>query len=49
LREDNTHLEWLEPYCALSHCDDATLTLRDASRPLKNRRLGGDLTALYQP
>jgi len=48
-REDKTDLAWLAPYCSLAYCDDATLKLRDASRPLKSRRLGGDLTALYQP
>lgn len=47
LQHDKSHLEWLEPYCTLIECDNVTITLRDNSRPLSNRRLGGDLTVLY--
>lgn len=49
LRNDRQDRQWLEPYCTLVKCDSVTQSLRDAARPLKNRRLGGDLTALYQP
>lgn len=47
LRHDNHDLQWLAPYCTLVKCDNVTISMRDAQRPLKDRRLGGDLTALY--
>lgn len=43
----NTHDEWLEPYCDLTKCDSVTLARRDGQRPIKNRRLGGQLTLIY--
>lgn len=49
LREDKQDLQWLAPYCILTKCDNVTISLHDDHRPLKNRRLGGDLTALYSP
>lgn len=43
----DTHDEWLEPYCDLTKCDSVTLARRDGQRPIKNRRLGGQLTLIY--
>jgi len=48
LRQDESHPEWLEPWCAMQHCTSVTLSRLDASRPLQDRRLGGNLTLLYQ-
>ena len=48
LREDDSHLAWLEPWCAMTHCSSVTLSRIEANRPLKDRRLGGNLTLLYQ-
>ncbi|MDY1035743.1 mannuronate-specific alginate lyase [Lelliottia sp. CFBP8978] len=47
LTQDKTHVAWLEPWCSTVKCDSVTLALRDAHRPLKNRRLGGQLTLIY--
>ena len=49
LKRDTADAEWLEPYCSLTQCARPTLARRDAHRPLKNRRLGGDLTVVYGP
>lgn len=49
LQHDNRNTDWLVPYCTLVKCDSVTISLRDASPPQKNRRMGGDLTVLYQP
>lgn len=43
----DTQDQWLEPYCDLTKCDNVTLARRDALRPIKNRRLGGQLTLIY--
>jgi len=48
LQQKDADLEWLEPWCALSHCSSVTLSRLDTSRPLQDRRLGGNLTLLYQ-
>ena len=48
LREDDTHLAWLEPWCAMTLCSTVTLSRLHAHRPLEDRRLGGNLTLLYQ-
>ncbi len=48
LQQKDGDLEWLEPWCNLSHCSSVTLSRLDASRPLQDRRLGGNLTLLYQ-
>jgi len=48
LLQNEDHLEWLEPWCALHHCSSGTLSRLNASRPLKDRRLGGNLTLLYR-
>lgn len=48
LRQNAAPLTWLEPWCAMHHCTSVTLSRRDASRPLQERRLGGNLTLLYQ-
>jgi poly(beta-D-mannuronate) lyase len=49
LQHDNRNTDWLVPYCTLAKCDSVTISLRDSSSPQKNRRMGGDLTVLYQP
>ncbi|VTP68242.1 Alginate lyase precursor [Leclercia adecarboxylata] len=43
LQQKDADLEWLEPWCALSHCSSVTLSRLDTSRPLQDRRLGGNL------
>lgn len=48
LRQNEAHLEWLEPWCAMNQCDSVTLSRLQASRPAEDRRLGGNLTLLYQ-
>ncbi|WP_333849623.1 mannuronate-specific alginate lyase [Leclercia sp.] len=48
LQQNTAHLEWLEPWCAMHDCTSVTLSRLDASRPLQDRRLGGNLTLLYQ-
>lgn len=47
LQHDKANLEWLEPYCTLIKCDSVTIAGRDAGRPWVNRRMGGNLTLLY--
>jgi hypothetical protein len=37
LQQKDADLEWLEPWCALSHCSSVTLSRLDASRPLQDR------------
>ncbi|UVE16867.1 mannuronate-specific alginate lyase [Pseudomonas sp. LS44] len=40
---------WLEPYCTLYRCSAETLKWKQSMQPLKNFRLGGDLTQLFEP
>jgi poly(beta-D-mannuronate) lyase len=48
LSQKQTDPVWLEPWCDITDCDATARALRDASRPLKSRRLGGNLTLIYQ-
>lgn len=48
LTQDSAKDDWLEPYCGLIQCDTVTLERRDSQRPIKNRRLGGQLTLVYK-
>ena len=45
--QQDSKLAWLEPYCWTVGCDDATRQKVNSLRPMKNRRLGGNLTALF--
>lgn len=46
--EQSAKLAWLEPYCWAVTCAPPLLAKRDGLRPMKNSRLGGDLTAIYR-
>ncbi|MDB5970734.1 MAG: algL [Hydrocarboniphaga sp.] len=46
--EQSAKLAWLEPYCWATQCSAATIAKRDQLRPMKNRRLGGDVTAEFR-
>jgi poly(beta-D-mannuronate) lyase len=48
LSQKQTDPVWLEPWCDITDCDATARALRDASRPLNSRRLGGNLTLIYQ-
>jgi len=43
----STNFSWLEPYCAITTCNESMGTFLQAHRPLKSTRMGGDLTALF--
>ena len=47
LSQPKTDPVWLAPWCDLTRCDATTRDLRDASRPLESRRLGGNLSLIY--
>jgi poly(beta-D-mannuronate) lyase len=47
LDKEDTKLAWLEPYCWTVACDDATRQKVASLRPMKNRRLGGNLSPLF--
>ncbi|MCC2658185.1 MAG: algL [Panacagrimonas sp.] len=40
---------WMEPYCWTVRCTSQMQERRDAMRPFKNYRLGGNLTDLFNP
>lgn len=40
---------WMEPYCWTFRCTAQMQERRDAMRPLKNYRLGGNVTDLFNP
>lgn len=42
-----TNFSWLEPYCAITTCNESMRAFLQGHRPLKSTRLGGDLTALF--
>ncbi|WP_437888582.1 mannuronate-specific alginate lyase [Phytobacter sp. V91] len=42
-----TNLAWLEGWCALEHCPESLDAFRQQQRPLRNTRLGGDLSRLF--
>jgi poly(beta-D-mannuronate) lyase len=46
--EQSGKLAWLEAYCWTTQCSAATIAKRDQLRPMKNRRLGGDVTAEFK-
>jgi poly(beta-D-mannuronate) lyase len=46
LNEDGK-FAWLEPYCALYDCSAQTDRWRQSVEPMKNYRLGGDITQLF--
>ncbi|AYC31871.1 mannuronate-specific alginate lyase [Pseudomonas cavernae] len=48
LKEDGK-FAWLEPYCTLYRCSAETLKWKQSMQPLKNFRLGGDVTRLFDP
>lgn len=45
--EQNTKLAWLEPYCWATSCSGSAAQKLGQLRPLKNTRLGGDMTATF--
>jgi poly(beta-D-mannuronate) lyase len=47
LDKEDTKLAWLEPYCWTVACDEATRQKVASLRPMKNRRLGGNLSMLF--
>ena len=46
-RYSDSKFTWLEPYCSLVTCRGALAEKLQASRPLENYRVGGDLTQLF--
>lgn len=40
---------WMEPYCWTFHCTTQMQARRDAMRPFKNYRIGGNVTDLFNP
>lgn len=40
---------WLEPYCSVADCTGAKAAKLRRARPLKNYRVGGNITALFKP
>ncbi|HKE47149.1 MAG TPA: alginate lyase family protein, partial [Rhodanobacteraceae bacterium] len=47
LDQQDSKLAWLEPYCWTVGCDGATAQKAASIRPMKNRRLGGNLSTLF--
>ncbi|MFC5698582.1 mannuronate-specific alginate lyase [Pseudomonas sp. GCM10022186] len=47
--EEHGKFSWLEPYCTLYRCSEATLKWKRSMQPFRNFRLGGDLTRLFDP
>jgi poly(beta-D-mannuronate) lyase len=45
--QQDSKLAWLEPYCWTVSCDAQTQQKMASLRPMKNRRLGGNLTMLF--
>jgi len=45
--QPNSKLAWLEPYCWTVGCTDATAEKAASLRPMKNTRLGGNLTTSF--
>lgn len=45
--KQQTELAWIEPYCWAAGCTGAIAQKADALRPMKNTRLGGDVTAVF--
>ncbi|HEY9133180.1 MAG TPA: mannuronate-specific alginate lyase [Dyella sp.] len=48
--KQKTELAWLEPYCwAVGGCQGTMAKKADSLRPMKNTRLGGDVTTTFHP
>lgn len=47
LDQQDSKLAWLEPYCWTVGCDGPTAQKAASIRPMKNRRLGGNLTVTF--
>lgn len=47
--KQSTELAWLEPYCWTVGCHGATTRKLETLRPMKNTRLGGNVTAVFGP
>ncbi|MGA0586525.1 mannuronate-specific alginate lyase [Dyella sp. KRB-257] len=47
VRKQPTELAWLEPYCWTVHCGGDIARKADSLRPMKNTRLGGNVTAVF--
>ncbi|WP_051361809.1 mannuronate-specific alginate lyase [Solimonas soli] len=47
--EQSSKLAWLEPYCWTLACSGAESAKLGSLRPMKNTRLGGDVTAVFAP
>jgi len=47
LEDRSSKLAWLEPYCWMQACDEATQQELAALRPLGSYRLGGDVSAVF--
>lgn len=45
--KQRTELAWLEPYCWAAGCQGALEEKAEKLRPMKNTRLGGDVTSVY--
>ena len=45
--DQDSKLAWLEPYCWTVGCDGPTAQKAASIRPMKNRRLGGNLTSAF--
>lgn len=45
--KQRTELAWLEPYCWTVGCQGAIAQKADSLRPMKNTRLGGDVTTVF--
>lgn len=47
VRKQKTELAWLEPYCWTVGCQGAIAEKAESLRPMKNTRLGGNVTAVF--
>jgi len=45
--DQDSKVAWLEPYCWTVGCEGSVAQKAAASRPMKNRRLGGNLTMIF--
>lgn len=45
--KQRTELAWLEPYCWAAGCQGPLAQKADSLRPMKNTRLGGDVTSVF--
>lgn len=49
VRKQPTELAWLEPYCWTVRCEGDAARKAESLRPMKNTRLGGNVTAVFHP